>query len=68
VLKRKTDLQAKLDFQHNMFFLTFDGKFFTAPIPEGQQLHRVLDAGTGTGVWAVDLGKTAVPGWETTSL
>lgn len=44
----------RLDLQHHLFTLTFDGKLFTAPIPKSQQLHRVLDVGTGTGIWAID--------------
>lgn len=27
---------------------------FTAPIPKEKRLHRVLDIGTGTGIWAID--------------
>ncbi|KAH8651602.1 S-adenosyl-L-methionine-dependent methyltransferase [Tricladium varicosporioides] len=46
--------QDRLDLQHHLFTLTFDGKLFTAPIPKEKQLHRVLDVGTGTGIWAVD--------------
>lgn len=34
--------------------LTLDGKLFTAPIPKEKALHRVLDVGTGTGIWAID--------------
>jgi trans-aconitate methyltransferase len=44
----------RLDLQHHLFSLTFDGKLFTAPIPREKQLHRVLDVGTGTGIWAMD--------------
>jgi cyclopropane fatty-acyl-phospholipid synthase-like methyltransferase len=31
-----------------------DGKLYTAPIPKEQKIHRVLDVGTGTGIWAID--------------
>lgn len=44
----------RLDLQHAMFGLTFDGKLCLAPIEKGKKLHRVLDAGTGTGIWAMD--------------
>jgi SAM-dependent methyltransferase len=44
----------RLDLQHHLFYLTFDGKLFTAPIPKEKVLHRVLDIGTGTGIWAID--------------
>ena len=43
-----------MDLQHHIFLLTFDGRLFTAPIPKDQTLHRVLDVGTGTGIWAID--------------
>jgi hypothetical protein len=51
------DSDESLDLQHHMVLLTFGGKLFTAPIPADQQLHRVLDVGTGTGIWAIDFGK-----------
>jgi SAM-dependent methyltransferase len=44
----------RLDLQHHLFSLTFDGKLFTASIPKEKRLHRVLDIGTGTGIWAID--------------
>lgn len=40
--------------QHHEFQLLFDGKLFTAPVPKDKVLHRVLDVGTGTGIWAID--------------
>ncbi|KAK4172390.1 Phosphoethanolamine N-methyltransferase 1 [Triangularia setosa] len=45
----------RLDLQHHVFYLTFDNKLFTCPAgKEGKPIKRVLDAGTGTGIWAVD--------------
>lgn len=32
--------------------MTFDGKLQVAPLPK--TLNRVLDIGTGTGIWAID--------------
>ncbi|RDW58896.1 S-adenosyl-L-methionine-dependent methyltransferase-3 [Coleophoma cylindrospora] len=45
----------RLDLQHHLFSLTFDGKLFTAPVDQEKQFHRVLDVGTGTGIWAIDI-------------
>lgn len=44
--------------QHHLFQLTLDGKLFTAPIDPKKTL-RVLDVGTGTGIWAIDYGMSA---------
>lgn len=33
-----------------------DGKLHAAPIDSGKQ--RILDIGTGTGIWAVDMADT----------
>ncbi|CZT49179.1 related to methyltransferase [Rhynchosporium secalis] len=44
----------RLDLQHHMYYLTLKGKLYMAPIPKEQKLHRVLDLGTGTGIWAID--------------
>lgn len=44
----------RLDFQHHEFQLIFNNRLFTAPIPPTKTLHRVLDVGTGTGIWAID--------------
>jgi ubiquinone/menaquinone biosynthesis C-methylase UbiE len=41
-----------------MFLMTFDSKLVLCPI--GEQLNRVLDVGTGTGIWAIDFGETFV--------
>ncbi|GAB1317164.1 Methyltransferase [Madurella fahalii] len=45
----------RLDMQHHVFYLTFDGALHTCPAGrDGKPLRRVLDAGTGTGIWAMD--------------
>ncbi|KAK0654916.1 S-adenosyl-L-methionine-dependent methyltransferase [Cercophora newfieldiana] len=42
----------RLEFQHYIFLLTFNDELQIAPLPE--KMHRVLDAGCGTGDWAID--------------
>lgn len=45
----------RLDLQHHLFNLTFSGRLHICPIgQDGKQIHRVLDVGTGTGIWAID--------------
>lgn len=41
-----------LDITHHYMLLYFDNQLFQAPIDENPQ--RVLDVGTGTGIWALD--------------
>ncbi|KAJ4080295.1 hypothetical protein NW760_015300 [Fusarium oxysporum] len=45
----------RLDLQHHLFLRTFDNKLDLAPpnLP-GSNVERVLDVGTGTGIWAID--------------
>ncbi|GKT66531.1 methyltransferase domain-containing protein [Colletotrichum tofieldiae] len=43
--------------QHNMFLRTFGNRLGTAPPNEKHSnVGRVLDVGTGTGIWAIDFG------------
>ncbi|WYZ39589.1 hypothetical protein EsH8_III_001503 [Colletotrichum jinshuiense] len=44
--------QERLDIVNHMWMLTFDGKFCLCPKNYGAR--RVLDIGTGTGVWSMD--------------
>ncbi|KAF2195905.1 S-adenosyl-L-methionine-dependent methyltransferase [Zopfia rhizophila CBS 207.26] len=47
------DAQAEqLDIFHHICLLALDKKLFLAPIAKNPQ--RVLDVGTGTGIWAID--------------
>ncbi|KLP14713.1 methyltransferase [Fusarium fujikuroi] len=54
VLPNDSSEQERLDLQHHLFTLTLGGKLFLSPIGDTKHLSRVLDAGTGTGVWAID--------------
>ncbi|KAI9778816.1 MAG: hypothetical protein M1839_007906 [Geoglossum umbratile] len=44
--------QERLDLVHHIFRLNVGGQLFRAPI--GKNIQRVLDIGTGTGIWAID--------------
>ena len=44
--------QERLDLMHHLYGLILDGKLYLAPISDNVQ--RVLDVGTGTGIWAID--------------
>ncbi|KAJ9150724.1 Methyltransferase domain-containing protein [Pleurostoma richardsiae] len=43
-----------LDINHHVINLVLEGKDYLAPI--GENVERVLDVGTGTGIWAIDFG------------
>jgi len=43
--------ESRLDMQNAHFLATFDGRAYLAPAAETAQ--RVLDVGTGTGIWAI---------------
>lgn len=43
--------------QHEICNVTFHGKLgFAPPCDEDAKVGRVLDLGTGTGLWAIDYG------------
>lgn len=44
--------QDRLDLKHHVFKLVLRGKLFCAPISPNPQ--RILDIGTGTGIWAIE--------------
>ncbi|WYZ45079.1 hypothetical protein EsH8_VIII_000395 [Colletotrichum jinshuiense] len=47
----------RLDLQHNLFLRTFDDRLGTAPPNKrDSNVGRVLDVGTGSGIWAIDFG------------
>ena len=45
----------RLDLQDHLFLLTFGGK--RALCPGADTAKRVLDIGTGTGIWAMEYGE-----------
>ncbi|CAI6306338.1 unnamed protein product [Periconia digitata] len=60
LLPNDDEEQDRLDFVHHIFLLMLEGNLYNAPI---QDPKRVLDIGTGTGIWAIDFGD-AHPGAE----
>ena len=45
------------DFQHNLCLLTFENELgLSPPNHYNSNVKRVLDLGTGTGIWAIDFG------------
>ncbi|KAL9131008.1 MAG: hypothetical protein Q9217_000950 [Psora testacea] len=46
--------QERLDLQYHTLRLAFGDKLYFAPI--GEKPKAILDVGTGTGIWAIDVG------------
>ncbi|PNY25604.1 Uncharacterized protein TCAP_04461 [Tolypocladium capitatum] len=57
VLPNDTQEQERLDLQHHIWRLLLGGRLYTAPLPPPETLPslRILDLGTGTGIWAIDM-------------
>jgi len=52
------DSQTSTDLQHHIFVKTQGDVLYKCPAgKDGRPLQRVLDVGTGTGVWSMDVGK-----------
>ena len=45
-------MNNQLDIAHHLYLLTLGNKLLLAPIGDNPQ--KVLDVGTGTGIWAID--------------
>jgi hypothetical protein len=45
----------RLDIHHELILTAMHGKLHLAPIKN--DMHKALDLGTGTGIWALDFGK-----------
>src|SRR4051794_1739029 len=46
--------QNRLDMLHHIFRMVSGGALTSAPVTEHGPPNRILDLGTGTGIWAVD--------------
>ncbi|KAF5669936.1 methyltransferase [Fusarium heterosporum] len=56
-LNRSVLAADSLDLQHNLMLLTLNNKLGLAPPNRRDSaVKRVLDVGTGTGIWAIDFG------------
>ncbi|KAH0538562.1 hypothetical protein FGG08_004850 [Glutinoglossum americanum] len=49
----------RLDIHHHLDMMALSGRLYLAPL--GKDIHRVLDLGTGTGIWAMEMGMSLPP-------
>lgn len=49
------EIRNRLDLYHHHELLTLHGNLYVAILPVKPQ--RILDCGTGTGIWALDIGE-----------
>ena len=54
-LRNNLTTRGRLDEAHHVTSLTLDGALHVVELPE--KLHKVLDVGTGTGIWAIDFAE-----------
>ncbi|KAL7275471.1 hypothetical protein RUND412_001578 [Rhizina undulata] len=52
---RRSNTKSRLDNLHHMYLMLLDGALNLAPFSKENPPNRVLDLGTGTGVWAIDI-------------
>lgn len=45
----------RLDLYHHIFNILLGGKLYVAPL--GANVKHILDIGTGTGSWAIDMAE-----------
>lgn len=44
-----------MDLLHHVYKMLIGGELYLSPI--GKNVQRVLDLGTGTGIWAIDMAE-----------
>ncbi|KAL7269818.1 hypothetical protein RUND412_007501 [Rhizina undulata] len=47
--------QDRMDLLHHCFLLAVHGKLIAAPVGKAWKPKRILDIGTGSGIWAIDI-------------
>ncbi|CAI0642480.1 unnamed protein product [Colletotrichum noveboracense] len=55
VLPNDTLEMERLNVTHNMVVRAIGDRLYLAPL-EKEKIHKILDVGTGTGIWAIEMG------------